>query len=416
MLLCLNGKQCNFRELESDVTDQGDILEVINNHCNLVVTIIDSKIYLHHQTARTFLTSKGSDVVDTEIHDGQNPSMMPRSNKHTDWKYSMRQRESNRTLAERCLWFLKLTESGIQGNQKLFHYCASRWGSHFKGSEIADQKLFDLVVDMCDKDLEYLNHWFRYCRSTTSILDYGIFHSPIFLLSVLGLHTVVENLLTKVGEIGKDKLSAALYGASLCRHVDLCRLLIKHGADPKTKHFTALGTETCLHEAAGASIIDLMELLLENGADVNAKDSRLRTPLFTAVLSDRTHDLAFLIEHGADPKHRAMNGHTALGYMYYVYNHDGQVCLAITKQLIEHEPNIYDLLYQVEEQEHRACHACAHYLLRYAIDTKGAQLERIRDPTVCYTLLLLSTLWIWSKNCFKLDRGRAQGVKPCQNC
>ena len=357
------------------MTEEGDILEIIKNHCNLVVTVIDSEIYLHHQTARIFLVSEVPDVIGLETHGGYNPMVMRSSSKHTDWKYSIRQGESIRILAERCLWYLKLTRSGIEGNQKLFQYCAYWWVSHFKGSDIADQRLFDLAVDMCDKNLEYLNYWFRYYRSNTSILDSRISDSPVTFLSVLGLHTVVENLLAEVSKKDKDKLmlSEALYWASLSRHVELCRLLIKHGADPNMKHSTYLGTGTCLHEAAWLSDINLLEILLENGADINAKDSSLRTALFIAVLSSRTHCVTFLLKHGINSKHREMNGYTALGYMYSTGNHDGQVCLAITKQSIEHEPNFYDLLYQGEKQERATCHACAHHLLRYAIDAKGAK-------------------------------------------
>ncbi|KAI3340554.1 hypothetical protein F4824DRAFT_425241 [Ustulina deusta] len=72
--------------------------EYVRDLCGLFVTIIDSKIYLLHQTAKEFLVQ----------HDPK-----PRSKRNSDhfkWKSSLCAQDSHRVLSHICIWYLLFDE------------------------------------------------------------------------------------------------------------------------------------------------------------------------------------------------------------------------------------------------------------------------------------------------------------------
>jgi hypothetical protein len=81
-----------------DLRSEARFRENVRDLCGLFVTIIDSKIYLLHQTAKEFLVQNSL---------ANDPKTVQSNLK---WKYSLRPRESHRILAEICIWHLLFGE------------------------------------------------------------------------------------------------------------------------------------------------------------------------------------------------------------------------------------------------------------------------------------------------------------------
>ena len=98
---------------------------------------------------------------------------------------------------------------------------------------------------------------------------------------------------------------------SLVKNPDIAKLLVRHGADPKTP---LKDDDNCtyLHSAASIGDKELVELVLAGGADIEAKDRIGKTPLCYAVDDGRTEIVAVLLAHGANPNSRDKDGWTPL--------------------------------------------------------------------------------------------------------
>jgi hypothetical protein len=88
----------------------------------------------------------------------------------------------------------------------------------------------------------------------------------------------------------------------------LLRILLDHGGDPSLKD-AAAGTPA-LKEAIMHQQWANMRLLVERGADVNAKDKGHATPVMIAASLDAWEQVAWLLEHGADPTIPRLSGGT----------------------------------------------------------------------------------------------------------
>ena len=85
-------------ELKLELGAEDRFREKVRDICGLFVTIIDSRLYLLHQTAKEFLVQ----------HDTANSP----EGVHMDlkWKHSLRPQESHRILTEICIWHLLLED------------------------------------------------------------------------------------------------------------------------------------------------------------------------------------------------------------------------------------------------------------------------------------------------------------------
>jgi uncharacterized protein len=99
--------------------------------------------------------------------------------------------------------------------------------------------------------------------------------------------------------------STALMVAAEEGNTDMCRLLLKKGADIEAKLLNkdvGLGTlETALITAAKHGKKDVCMLLLKKGADPNATDRYRTTALMRAAQFGYPDVCTALLEHGADP-------------------------------------------------------------------------------------------------------------------
>lgn len=96
---------------------------------------------------------------------------------------------------------------------------------------------------------------------------------------------------------GKGGITLLEWDISREAHVAY-RELLKLGADPN-----AVGWEnsTAMHLAAQYFNDSYLKVLVAAGGNVNVRDQRMgRSPIFSALMSRRADNIAFLIEHGAD--------------------------------------------------------------------------------------------------------------------
>ncbi|KAK4205832.1 hypothetical protein QBC37DRAFT_239001, partial [Rhypophila decipiens] len=129
--------------LEPEDRFRGNVRDI----CGLLVTIIDSRIYLLHQTAKEFLVRNASQGIHRDL----------------SWKHSLRLQESHRILAEICTWHLlfakfethPLDEDGPLSQYLEDHvfldYSAKHWAAHLRESPVkVQQAMTQLTLKICD--------------------------------------------------------------------------------------------------------------------------------------------------------------------------------------------------------------------------------------------------------------------------
>lgn len=84
-------------------------------------------------------------------------------------------------------------------------------------------------------------------------------------------------------------------------HADAAKVLLQHGADPRTKYHTGANA---LIAAAGAGLVDVVRLILEAGIAPDTCDNHKRTALHFAFRSNYSLVCEALLEHGADPNYQ----------------------------------------------------------------------------------------------------------------
>ena len=151
---------------------------IIRNLCGLFVTIIDSRIYLIHQTAREFLLSNSNPVMSAQ---GQNNIQV--------WKHSLTLDASNLILARICIWYLLFAvfqvehlksppdlsggpiRSGVPPKKDILDYtsthpflsyAANYWALHFREAhdDIDIGLLQSVSFKICDTQSPRFSNWF----------------------------------------------------------------------------------------------------------------------------------------------------------------------------------------------------------------------------------------------------------------
>ena len=193
---------------------------IIRNLCGLFVTIVDSRVYLIHQTAREFLLSNSE------------PGTPNPDRAHTQqWKYSVTLKESHFTLAQICIWYLlfavfdaqglKLRAAGLGGRARqapaesdilsylsehmFLSYAAEHWASHFRESH--DKSGMDLLkavsFKICDVQSSRFLNWFIVYWTRVPKSDHHYPHdiNSMTVACHLGLDPVVSLLLQQGAEV-----------------------------------------------------------------------------------------------------------------------------------------------------------------------------------------------------------------------
>jgi len=197
--------------------DIGDLAsgweKTVKNLCGLFVRVIDSKIYLVHQTAREFLLQ------------GSSPG-------HGNWQYTLCPADSNFILAETCISYLLLedfesdplvldTSDIILGEmfdeyiQKygFLDYAARNWADHFRDSRDQQMRLFEFTRLICQRGSKRFLTWLQlYGRLRENWFKCPRAFTHLMMASWLGQEAVVQRLL---GEGGYVNTRCEIYGTAL---------------------------------------------------------------------------------------------------------------------------------------------------------------------------------------------------------
>jgi hypothetical protein len=127
--------------------------KTIRNACGLFVSIVDSQVFLIHQTAKEFLLRKGGKLSE----EGR-------------WKSSIDIRDAHRILSMICVKYLLLPEiqdySGPlyekPGEYALLVYAASHWEHHVQEARDDDMSWIRQILKLCDLGDGSSCYWYRW--------------------------------------------------------------------------------------------------------------------------------------------------------------------------------------------------------------------------------------------------------------
>ncbi|CAI4212390.1 unnamed protein product [Parascedosporium putredinis] len=308
--------------VDMDLVPEIRFRDDIRQLCGLFVVIVDSKIYLLHQTAREFL-----------VPPALTESPSPACSIVAKWEYSFHPKESNRILAEICLQRLALKDlNGAyykhdgRGTMPLIHafaanifgeYSANQWASHFRETNWdTDHPTVLKATSCCRLDPQRIGWLDIYTDHLYRTKEVRSDDAPVIIASYLGLSPVVERLLRGVNNIntiiGWGSRTAAFWASAGGYHATL-QLLLEAGADVNIHDENR---STPLHKASRAGHGSIVQQLLKAGADINIQDRYKSTPLHLASEAGYSSIVQQLIEAGADMNILNQMGSTPLHHAF----------------------------------------------------------------------------------------------------
>ncbi|PWW74076.1 hypothetical protein C7212DRAFT_359331 [Tuber magnatum] len=217
----------NLRDLEPGFQ------KTVKNYCGLFVRIIDSKVYLVHQTAREFLIKRSSS--------GEG-----------NWQYTMCPKDSNFILADICITYLsredfenvsfmigtsgEVEQGTLDEIQKysFLDYASRFWADHFRDSGDRQMEFFESTRLICEAGSKRLLTWLQvYWLDAQGWYTCPDDLTHLMIASWFGQGPVVERLL---GEGGDNNALCKLYGTALniaaVRHDEgITRILMRNSVE-----------------------------------------------------------------------------------------------------------------------------------------------------------------------------------------
>ncbi|CAH0046378.1 unnamed protein product [Clonostachys solani] len=290
----------------------------IQDLCGAFVRIVNSKIYLVHQTAREFLVSSDESVQPSDANDGISPTSS------SQWKSTFQPQESNQILAEICLWRIALSDCRLdqhQGNMEirdavkgcpLMSYAAQHWAEHFrKGGGMHKPSIIKTAMDFFTARPLASQAWFKIYQAARNFYIGPDKPTALTLAAYFGLGVVIERLPRGALDTVNEKSSgfASLQWAARGGHRGVVQQLIAAGADINLKGEDG---RAALHFAAERNDRALIQQLVAAGANINIHDVVKRTPLHLAA-GKGYHDMVQqLLTAGAAANMQDAHGKTAL--------------------------------------------------------------------------------------------------------
>ena len=283
--------------------------EQLREMCGLFITIVESRVYLLHQTCREFLIQEVSTIKQGQHTTGA---------QSTQWRNSLCLMESNKLLAEISIRYLNLED---QSSRVFQQYAAENWTIHFQ--EAKDMNTEETIYQaklLCDATSSQCVNWLEFNGVAVSMGSI-IATSALVVASRFGLDQVV-NLLLKDERVTLDSRDAnkrsALSLACENGYDNIVKMLLSEKALAKVfKHGNIM--RNLLKDMALATAF----IKMKGNPLVKSKDKRNRTPLWYAATNGHIDIVKTLIEYGADVKMEdpywampqtmaAMNGHIAV--------------------------------------------------------------------------------------------------------
>ncbi|KAJ6022210.1 hypothetical protein N7540_007714 [Penicillium herquei] len=204
MSLALAFRPGDAEQAYDDIIDEMEPVERLRTSlrdlCGLLLTVVDQKVYLLHQTVKEFLVRDSAEnIIQTSIL----------------WKHSIAPKESSRVLAEIGAWLLCMSE-GLSILRSLYEYFVEFWPVHFRESCVRkEDQLLLLATQLCDSTIVesarfheiwnsigrprlYYDHMQGDCPRKVSTL---------MCASYFGLSAIVESILDS-GEVDMNEKDA----------------------------------------------------------------------------------------------------------------------------------------------------------------------------------------------------------------
>ena len=277
----------------------------IRDLCGLFVIIVDSRIYLLHQTAREFLMRTdmtGCSSQETDIRS------------ELRWRHSITSSDSHLTLAGICVRSLHFFYP-TRFMEAFLDYSSIYWDLHLRESDVQRARnIAPRAVTLCTPGSSQYELWkYASLRTTHTRIDRDM--TPLAVASSFGLKPVAKFLIDEgMGVNAADaKGQTAMCFAALEGRTSTIAMLLAHGADPdlSIKRFP---DSAPLLAAIDTNQEDMVDLLLTAGADVNFPSRGGRTPLIVPSCGGYSGIVSQLIRAGARVNDSDCDGRAPLSW------------------------------------------------------------------------------------------------------
>ncbi|KAH7122358.1 ankyrin repeat-containing domain protein [Dendryphion nanum] len=313
LALVIQESHRSYGDLELE--PEGRFREKVRDICGLFVTIIDSRIYLLHQTAKEFLI--------------QDDAANSPKNIHTDlkWKHSLRLQESHRILADICTWYLLLNnfdDRPLGENKTLFEhvehhvfldYSAKHWATHFRKLQIDVQgAMTQSILKICEMSSQRCMVWFRIYWTITNT-DFPKGFTSLMIVSYFGLSTAVGYLVKMDGidsNSQDDTYRRSALSWAVRQGFDAVVKVLINDASIRRRLFKRLSGNsvnidsvdiygrTPLSYAVWVGNVAIVKLLIKAGARADSKDEIGGTPLSYAICNGHKEVTELLLKRNAE--------------------------------------------------------------------------------------------------------------------
>jgi hypothetical protein len=140
LALAIKTKPQSYEQIKDEIEPIKRFKSTLRQTCGLLLTIIDEKVYLLHQTVKGFLvwSESASDYIPSK----------------DDWKHTLVPTHSNKVMAEICIRYLLANLSATDLNG-FMDYSALFWPVHFCKAEFHQQyETVLLAIGLCEAKSE----------------------------------------------------------------------------------------------------------------------------------------------------------------------------------------------------------------------------------------------------------------------
>ncbi|KAJ5723597.1 hypothetical protein N7488_001632 [Penicillium malachiteum] len=266
-----------------DIVDEMEPVERLKTSlrdlCGLLLTVVDQKVYLLHQTVKEFLVR----------YSAVNPTQTS-----TLWKHSIAPQESSRVLAEIGALFLCMSE-GLRILRSLYEYFVEFWPVHFRESCVTkEDQIVPLATQLCDSTIMESARFHNFWNSMGRLRpyydhmhgDYPLEVSILMCASYFGFSAIVESILDSdevdVNEKDTTCQRTPMTWAAEKGYNDIVKMLLETG---KVKFGSVDGDQAspllCASRNGHTEVVRV--LLTWCSDDVDWPDVRGQTPLLRAA-------------------------------------------------------------------------------------------------------------------------------------
>lgn len=221
-----------------DLDLEPSIDSTVKDLCGLFVRVIESKVFLIHQTAKQFLVNNPDDSLGQGV-----------------WKKSLLPMDSDLTVALICIRYLSFTVFEteplvLSANERTYEtksevdsytkkhvfldYAAKHWTAHIHETEIGKEpEFFNSALDVLDSGSMRLLTWFQvYWIADNPYPELPQNFTGLMVASYLGLSAAVGRLIEKGADVNVrgDLHGSALNAAAFREHRSVVIMLLKAGA------------------------------------------------------------------------------------------------------------------------------------------------------------------------------------------